>query len=199
MRLFGRRETPPSDALAHLPRDERVVSWADLPDGSVVLASPSGLWWPDGDEHRLIAWPHIIKAVWRDGALTVFEADVVDDLLLVDREPVAAELAVPRDLPPVVRKRIEANVVHSAGASGAWRLGAVRCATRPRSGRAPMVGAPRGRHAGRRASARSGRAAARPAGCPTRRRVSSARVRAVRARLEELRTPSPRRPRERGG
>ena len=45
--------------------------------------------------------------------LTVFEADVVDDLLLVDRRPVAAELSVPRDLPPVVRKRIESNVVHS--------------------------------------------------------------------------------------
>ena len=113
MRLFHRRETPPSEALAHLPRDERVVSWADLADGSVVLASPAGLWWPSGDEHRLIAWPHIIKAVWRDGRLTVFEADVVDDLLLVDREPVAAELVVPRDLPPVVRKRIEVNVVHS--------------------------------------------------------------------------------------
>jgi hypothetical protein len=113
MRLFQRRETPPSDALAHLPRDERVVSWADLADGSVVLASPSGLWWPDGDQHQLIAWPHIIKAVWRDGRLTVFEADIVDDLLLVDREPVVADLAVPRDLPPVIRKRIETNVVHS--------------------------------------------------------------------------------------
>jgi len=113
MKLFGRRDTPPADALGHLPRDERVVSWADLVDGAVVLASPSGLWWPADDAHRLIAWPHIIKAVWRDGRLTVFEADVVDDLLLVDRDPVVAELSVPRDLPPVVRKRIEANVVHS--------------------------------------------------------------------------------------
>jgi hypothetical protein len=113
MRLFHRREAPPSDAVAHLPRAERVLSWADLVDGSVVLASPSGLWWPAEDEHRLIAWPHITKAVWRDGRLTVFEADVVDDLLLVDRDPVAVDLAVPRDLPPVVRKRVEANVVHS--------------------------------------------------------------------------------------
>jgi len=113
MRLFQRRESPPADALAHLPRDERVVSWADLPGGDVVLASPSGLWWPGAEAHRLITWSHIIKAVWRDGWLTVVEADVVDDLLLVDREPVAAELSVPRDLPPVVRKRVEANVVHS--------------------------------------------------------------------------------------
>lgn len=113
MRLFRRRETPPADALAQLPGDERVVSWADLADGAVVLATPSGLWWPAVGAHRLIAWPHIIKAVWRDGWLTVFEAEVVDDLLLVDREPVAAQLSVPRDLPPVVRKRVEANVVHS--------------------------------------------------------------------------------------
>lgn len=113
MRLFGRRESPPAEALAHLPRDERVVSWADLAGGDVVLASPAGLWWPHATGHRLIAWPHIVKAVWLDGWLTVFEAEVVDDLLLVDLAPVAAELSVPRDLPPVVRKRVEANVVHS--------------------------------------------------------------------------------------
>jgi hypothetical protein len=113
MRLFRRRDTPPAEVLAHLPRDERVVSWADLVDGGVVLASPSGLWWPDADTYRLIGWPYIIKATWRDARLTVFEADLVDDLLLVDRVPVAVELSVPRDLPPVVRKRIETNVVHS--------------------------------------------------------------------------------------
>ena len=28
MRLFGRRERPPAEALAALERDERVVSWA---------------------------------------------------------------------------------------------------------------------------------------------------------------------------
>ena len=43
--------------------------------------------------------------------LTVIEADVVDDLLLVDRPPVAARLARPRDLPPTVRKRVEGNIV----------------------------------------------------------------------------------------
>ncbi len=113
MRLFHRRDAPPAEVLAHLPRGERVVSWADLVDGGVVVATPAGLWWPDADAYRLIDWPHIIKATWRDARLTIFEADVVDDLLLVDRVPVSAELSVPRDLPPVVRKRIETNVVHS--------------------------------------------------------------------------------------
>ena len=90
MRLFHRRDAPPAEVLAHLPRGERVVSWADLVDGGVVVATPAGLWWPDADAYRLIDWPHIIKATWRDARLTIFEADVVDDLLLVDRVPVSA-------------------------------------------------------------------------------------------------------------
>jgi hypothetical protein len=113
MWLFHRREAPPPDVVARLPRDERVVSWADAPGGRVVLATPSGLWWPADAGPRLIAWQHITKAVWRARTLSVTEADVVDDLLLLDRAPVVIELEVPRDLPPVVRKRVEANVVRS--------------------------------------------------------------------------------------
>jgi hypothetical protein len=37
----------------------------------------------------------------------------VDDLLLVDRPPITARLTKPRDLPPTVRKRVEANIVRS--------------------------------------------------------------------------------------
>ncbi len=113
MRFLTRRETPPAEVVGRLDRDERVVSWADTAHGSVVLATPKGLWWPHDEGHRLIGWQHIDKAVWRDGVLTVVQADVVDDLLLVDRDPVAAELSVPRDLPPTVRKRVEGNVVRS--------------------------------------------------------------------------------------
>ena len=113
MKLFRRRDEPPAEALAQLPRDERVVSWADVV-GGVVIASPAGLWWPQAEEHlRLIAWQHITKAIWRDTRLGVIEADVVDDLLLVDRDPVWVEVSVPRDLPPTVRKRVESNVVRS--------------------------------------------------------------------------------------
>jgi hypothetical protein len=113
MRLFARRDAPPAEVLAQLPRDERVVSWADVLGGAVVIATPAGLWWPQDGARRLIAWQHITKATWQARTLQVIEADVVDGLLLVDREPVAVDLAVPRDLPPVVRKRIEANVVRS--------------------------------------------------------------------------------------
>jgi hypothetical protein len=116
MRLFHRRDAPPADALAQLGRDERLVSWADTEAGSVVLATPRGLWWPDDEAAaalRLIAWQHVSRATWRDGVLAVIEADVVDDLLMFDRRPVAVRLSVPRDLPPTVRKRVEANIVRS--------------------------------------------------------------------------------------
>jgi hypothetical protein len=114
MKLFHRRDAPPAEVRARLPKDERVISWADVRGGGVVLASPRGLWWPSSDGSlRLIGWQFITKATWQDGALRVIEADVVDDLLLVDRPAIALALEVPRDLPPVVRKRIESNVVRS--------------------------------------------------------------------------------------
>lgn len=113
MARLRRRETPPPEVTARLPKDERVVSWGHLASGAVVLATPRGLWWPHADGPRLIGWQHVDKAVWRDGRLTVIEAEVVDDLLLVDRPPLSAELSAPRDLPAAVRKRVEANVVRS--------------------------------------------------------------------------------------
>jgi hypothetical protein len=110
---FPRRDRAPAELLAMLPAGERVVSWADTDTGSFVAATPVGLWWPDADGLRCIGWERIDKAVWRDGTLSVVEADVVDDVFLVDRPPIAMALATPRDLPPTVRKRVEANIVRS--------------------------------------------------------------------------------------
>jgi hypothetical protein len=104
---------PPADILALLAKDERVVSWADTAEGSAVAATPRGLWWPGLGDYRLIGWQSISKATWHNDVLTVIEADVVDDLLLVDRIPVRVTITVARDLPPTVRKRVEANIVHS--------------------------------------------------------------------------------------
>jgi hypothetical protein len=111
--MFRRRDAVPSTVTAALPKDERVVSWADTADGATVLATPSGLWWPEAEGVRLIGWQYIDKAVWHEGVLTVVQADVVDDVFLVDRAPVSVSLSVPRDLPPTVRKRVEANIVRS--------------------------------------------------------------------------------------
>lgn len=111
MAIFGRKEKPPAQLLGRLEGDERVVSWADTSDGSIVAATQYGLWWPFPDGLRLVRWQFVDKVVWREGALTLIEGELIDDLILVDRAPAAVTLRVPRDLPPTVRKRVEANIV----------------------------------------------------------------------------------------
>ena len=133
MRLPSRRERPPQALLEHLDKHERVQSWADTDDDTVVAATSKGLWWPADDTYRLIQWQVLDKAEWRDGRLSVIEADVVDDELLVDRPAVTALLISPRDLPAVVRKRVEANIVGRELLE--FDGGAVRFVARRRPGR----------------------------------------------------------------
>lgn len=130
--MFHRRERPP--ALPGLEAGERVVSWADTADGAVVAATPKGLWWPGP---RRIPWQFIDKAIWRDGVMSIIEADLVDDELLIDRPAVHASLIVPRDLPPTVRKRIEANIVRTELVTVTG--GAVRFVARRQPGRDGVV------------------------------------------------------------
>jgi hypothetical protein len=98
--------------MQQLDADERVVSFADV-DGGVLVATPRGLWWPFPGGMRRIGWERVDKAVWTEGRLTVTEADLIDDVLLVDRPPISARVVTPRDLPPTVRKRVESSVVRS--------------------------------------------------------------------------------------
>lgn len=112
MPWLSRRAQPPASVMQQLDRDERVVSFADV-EGGVVVATPRGLWWPFPGGMRRIGWERVDKAVWDDGRLTVIEADLIDDLLLVDRPPISARVVTPRDLPPTVRKRVESSVVRS--------------------------------------------------------------------------------------
>lgn len=133
MSLLKRRERPPPDLVAAIGKDERVVSWADTDGDAVIAATPRGLWWPEPDGPRCMPWQFIDKVVWRDGRLIVVEADVEDDLLLVDRPAVSAVLTTPRDLPPVVRKRVEANIVRTELATVDG--GAVRFVARRQPGR----------------------------------------------------------------
>lgn len=112
MRL-RRRAAPPAEVLALLDGHERVVAWAGVQDGTAVVATPRGLWWPGPEGYRRIGWQFVDKATWREGVLSVIEADLVDDVLLVDRPAIHATLSEPRDLPPTVRQRVEGNVVRS--------------------------------------------------------------------------------------
>jgi hypothetical protein len=108
MRLFGRRERPPAEALATLDRDERLVSWATADGGGAVLATPLGLWLPGAAER--IAWHLIDKATWRDGELAVVAAADAGDGVLHELPPRSVRIAVPRDLPQTVRVRVERTI-----------------------------------------------------------------------------------------
>jgi hypothetical protein len=133
MGWFARREQPPAEVVTAVGKDQRIVSWADTVDGGVVVVTPKGLWWPEADGLRCMQWQYIDKVIWQDNRLFVTEADVEDDLLLVDRPAVSVALAKPRDLPPTVRKRVEANIVRTELVSVPG--GAVRFVARKQPGR----------------------------------------------------------------
>jgi hypothetical protein len=104
VRLLGKREKPPAEAVARLDRDERVVSWAPAPGGAVV-ATPLGLWLP-GVPDRL-PWHLIDKAIWRSDTLTLIPAVDSGGGVLVEQPPRSVRLEQPRDIPQTVRARIE--------------------------------------------------------------------------------------------
>jgi hypothetical protein len=104
VRLFGRPQRPPTEALARLEPDERVVSWAPASGGAVV-ATQLGLWLP-GNPDRL-PWHLIDKATWRDGILTVVPAEDSGDGVLIEQPARAVRLDAPRDIPPTVRTRVQ--------------------------------------------------------------------------------------------
>lgn len=110
MALFARRA--PAETRARLDPEERVLAWAETDTGGVVAATNRGLWWPM-PEPRRISWALVDKAVWSEGVLAVTEADLVDDLLLVERRPVTLRLPTPREVPSVVRRRVETSVAHT--------------------------------------------------------------------------------------
>jgi hypothetical protein len=112
------RDPAPAEIVRLLAKDDRVVSWAPVVGGDAVLASRFGLWWPTSEGPRRIDWQLIDKAIWQGNTVTVVEAELIDDLLLVDCVPVSAQLEQPRDLPPTIRQRVQSGVVSSELVSG---------------------------------------------------------------------------------
>lgn len=119
MAVFRRRRLDPAvnKTISDTDRDDRVVAWATVAGDRYVVATVRGLWWPTaGDDPaamRRIPWELVDKAVWRDGVLIVIEAEVLDDLILVDRSPTALPLLEPGEVPAQVRRRVESSVVRS--------------------------------------------------------------------------------------
>jgi hypothetical protein len=128
VRLFGKREKPPPEAVARLDPDERVVSWAPAPGGAVV-ATPLGLWLP-GVPDRL-PWHLIDKVIWRSNMLTLIPAVDSGGGVLVEQPPRSVRLEEPRDIPQNVRARIEKAIAFTRhhplpGAEGAGLRRGVR-------------------------------------------------------------------------
>lgn len=109
--MLGRKRVPAS-LRAELDADERVLGWGTTASGDVVAATNLGLWWPEHPPRR-IAWHLIDRAAWTEAGLSVVEADVVDDLLLLDRPARVVALAEEGKLPPAVRRRVEASVART--------------------------------------------------------------------------------------
>jgi hypothetical protein len=106
------RSRPPREVRDRLDAGEHVLAWATTTGSAAVVATNLGLWWPQAHPRR-IPWHLLDKVVWSDAGFAVVEADIVDDLLLVDRPPARVQLAEPRKLPEVVRRRVEASVLRS--------------------------------------------------------------------------------------
>jgi hypothetical protein len=115
MSLLSRWERLPAPVRRLLADNERVLAMAHAED-TVVVATQLGLWLPmaaDEPTWRRIGWDRVVKATWTDHGLSVIEADVGADGLITDLPTVTVRLAEPRNLPTVVRTRVENSIARS--------------------------------------------------------------------------------------
>lgn len=115
MRLLGRPRVPAALRSA-FAKDERLLGLADEGAGAVV-ATTLGLWLPDGADPgsnqlgwRRLGWHQIVKATWTEAGLEVIEGAVDADGVVADLPPVRYRLSEPRNLPLVVRQRVEHSI-----------------------------------------------------------------------------------------
>ena len=112
-RLLGGDGLPEGFA-GHLEPEERVLATAATADGAHLVVTSRGMWIPDGDGVRRVGWHLVSRAVWRNGALALVEADEVDDLhgavLLADRPARRFRLTEPGRLPEAVHARVEGSI-----------------------------------------------------------------------------------------
>ncbi|MBK1786583.1 hypothetical protein [Prauserella cavernicola] len=111
-RLFG--EPLPEPLRESLAAGEHVLAVASTGDGGHIAVTALGLWVPEGGEVRRVGWHLVSKAVWKDGALTLTEADEARTagkaVLLADRAPVRHALPKPGRIPHLVRQRVEGSI-----------------------------------------------------------------------------------------
>ena len=125
-----RRLRPPSGLRRLLTGDERLLAMAE--DGpATVAATRFGLWLPAGGVlaaagaasavvvcdvepaqpgWRRLDWDRVVKASWTGDGLHLIEGVVDSDGVVTDLPPVTLRLAEPRNLPAVVKARVEASI-----------------------------------------------------------------------------------------
>lgn len=115
-RLLG--ATLPEGFDGRLEHDERVLGSAAVAGGGLLVVTTLGLWVPGDDGPRRIGWHLVSKATWDGRALTVIEADEVEDaapdaVQIVDRAPQRFPLPEPARVPELVHARVTRSVLHS--------------------------------------------------------------------------------------
>lgn len=108
MALFGRIK-PPTQLRKAIGSAERLLALADEGPGSVA-ATQVGLWLPTGDGWRRVDWDAVVKASWTESGLRLIEGDVNEEGIITDREPIMIRPTEPRNLPIVVRTRVEHSI-----------------------------------------------------------------------------------------
>ena len=112
-RLLGGDGLPEGFA-GSLEPDERVLATARTADGVHLVVTSWGLWVPEGDGVRRLGWHLVSRATWKNGALTVVEADEVEEIgdavLLAERPARRFRLAEPGRVPEVVHARVEGSI-----------------------------------------------------------------------------------------
>jgi hypothetical protein len=112
-RLLG-GEALPDGFTGQLAPDERVLATARTSDGAHLVVTSWGLWLPDDQGARRIGWHLVSRAAWKNGALTVVEADEVEKVdgavLLADRPAHRFRFADPGKVPEAVHARVEGSV-----------------------------------------------------------------------------------------
>lgn len=119
MALFARRLRPPAGLRSLLAPDERLLAMAE--DGpAAVAATQFGLWLPAGTAPgepavaapgwRRIGWDQVVKATWGEDGLQVIEGVLNDAGVVTDLPTLTLRLAEPRNLPTVVKTRVEASI-----------------------------------------------------------------------------------------
>ena len=117
-RLLGGDGLPEGFA-GRLEADEQVVATARTADGGHLVVTSWGLWLPDGAGVRRVGWHLVSRAVWRNGTLTVVEAEeagqLADELgpgavLLADRAARRFRLVDAGRVPEAVHARVEGSI-----------------------------------------------------------------------------------------